>query len=71
MLGVIRQSQAAQHCEGLGRERFIQLDDIYSCDVHSGARKSLRTAGSGPIPITLGGTPTFAMAFTRASGVNP
>ena len=58
--------------EVLRRERFVDLDEI---DVRraSGRRvaSTLRVAGAGPMPMSVGSTPTQAQCDSRAERLQP
>ncbi len=62
MRRVVWDAEVAQHREGLGRERFVQLDDVHLAIVRPAWASTLRVAGTGPIPMTRGATPATAPA---------
>ena len=58
VLGVVRQAQSPQHGQGLRGERLVQFEQVDVGDLEAGPASSRRVAGSGPIPMIRGGTPT-------------
>ena len=51
--------------EALGGERLVQLDQVELVDADPRPLQQLATAGTGPMPITRGSTPTTALADER------
>ena len=69
--GVVGHAEGAQRRQHLRRERFVDFDEIDVGRSHAGLASSFGVAGTGPMPITRGGTPATADATTRARGVRP
>ena len=58
--------------EILRGERLVDLDEIDVVERQAWPSSStLRVAGAGPMPISVGSTPTVAQCVSRASGVRP
>ncbi len=69
---IVRKPQIAQHRQALAGEDFRRVP-ITSKSATARPRRSmsLRTAGTGPTPITRGATPALAMRSTLPRGVRP
>ena len=66
------EAELADHGEALRRERLVQLDEVEVGRSPIPSRSSsLRTAGTGPMPITRGSTPATALADEAPSGSAP
>ena len=64
----IQSPGTSQH---LDREGFVKFDEIDLAMVKSAARSAFSTAGTGPMPILAGSTPTTAHERMRANGFKP
>ena len=66
------EAELADHGDALRRERLVQLDEIeVGADDPAVRSRSLRTAGTGPMPMTRGSTPATADPTNAPSGSRP
>jgi hypothetical protein len=71
VLRVVRKAELAQAGERLRGEGLVQLDRVEIRDLELQPLAEPPDAGTGPIPMTLGGTPAEAAPRMRARGVSP
>ena len=68
---LVRDGELPADRDGLRGERLVELEEVDVPHRQPGRCSAARTAGTGPMPITRGGTPALAYARMRASGVRP
>ena len=64
-------AELARAVERLRGERLVELEEIDVLDLQPGGLSTLRTAGTGPMPMISGGTPATAKARKQPSGLTP
>ena len=57
--------------QGLRGKGFVNLDQVDVVQLQPARFSAFCVAGTGPVPITAGSTPTTAVATTRTSGFRP
>ena len=57
---VLIEPEVVDHGECLGREGLVELDDLDLLELAPRAFRTRRTAGTGPMPMSLGSTPQLA-----------
>src|SRR5215207_5174529 len=64
-------AQLLDHGERLGRERLVELEEVDVSQLKPGLLERAAHAGTGPMPMILGSTPTDAWLSTVPNDSRP